>query len=45
MEALLEDVSFSAMEMRKKTVTIDSRYVQKQLADVVRDKDMSRYIL
>ena len=45
MEALLEDVSFSAMEMRNKRVTIDSRYVQKQLADIVRDKDMSRYIL
>jgi ATP-dependent protease HslVU (ClpYQ) ATPase subunit len=33
------------MELRNKTVTIDAKYVQKRLSDIVHDKDMSRYIL
>jgi ATP-dependent HslUV protease ATP-binding subunit HslU len=45
MEALLEEISFSGMELRNKIVTIDAKYVQKRLGDIVRDKDMSRYIL
>jgi ATP-dependent HslUV protease ATP-binding subunit HslU len=45
MEALVEEISFGGMELRNKRVTIDARYVRKKLADTVRDKDMSRYIL
>ena len=45
MEALMEDLSFDAPEMSKKTVTIDARYVRKQLADIVKDEDLSKYIL
>jgi ATP-dependent HslUV protease ATP-binding subunit HslU len=42
---LLEEISFDAPEMRKKTVKIDAAYVQKQLAAIVKDQDLSRYIL
>jgi ATP-dependent HslUV protease ATP-binding subunit HslU len=45
MEKLLEEISFEAPEMKKKVVKIDSAYVQKQLAGVVKDQDLSRYIL
>ena len=41
----MEDVSFDAPEMSKKTVTIDARYVRKQLAEIVKDEDLSKYIL
>jgi ATP-dependent HslUV protease ATP-binding subunit HslU len=45
MERLLEDVSFEAPDMPGKTIAVDSGYVQARLADVVRDDDVSRYIL
>jgi ATP-dependent HslUV protease ATP-binding subunit HslU len=45
LEKLLEEISFDAPEMRKKTVKIDAAYVQKQLAAIVKDQDLSRYIL
>ncbi|OFV95567.1 MAG: HslU--HslV peptidase ATPase subunit [Acidobacteria bacterium RIFCSPLOWO2_12_FULL_54_10] len=45
MERLLDEISFDAPEMKKKTVRIDSAYVQKQLAAIVKDQDLSRYIL
>jgi ATP-dependent HslUV protease ATP-binding subunit HslU len=32
-------------ELKKKKVSIDAAYVRKQLADVVKDQDLSRYIL
>jgi ATP-dependent HslUV protease ATP-binding subunit HslU len=31
--------------MKKKTVKLDAPYIQKQLADIVKDQDLSRYIL
>jgi ATP-dependent HslUV protease ATP-binding subunit HslU len=31
--------------LKKKTVKVDEAYVQKQLADIVKDHDLSRYIL
>jgi ATP-dependent HslUV protease ATP-binding subunit HslU len=31
--------------MKKKKVTVDTAYVRKQLADVVKNQDLSRYIL
>ncbi len=45
METLLEDISFSGMELEKKRITIDSQYARKKLGDIVSDKDLSRYIL
>jgi ATP-dependent HslUV protease ATP-binding subunit HslU len=45
MEKLLEDLSFEGPDLKKKTVKVDAGYVRKQLADIVRDQDLSRYIL
>ena len=45
MEALLEDVSFRAPELRRKTIRVDAAYVRRKLGGIVRDKDVSRYIL
>jgi ATP-dependent HslUV protease ATP-binding subunit HslU len=45
LEKVLEEISFEAPEMKKKTVKVDAAYVQKQLANVVKDQDLSRYIL
>src|SRR5580692_2984260 len=45
LEKVLEEISFEAPEMKKKTVKIDAAYVQKQLASIVKDQDLSRYIL
>jgi ATP-dependent HslUV protease ATP-binding subunit HslU len=45
LEKVLDELSFEAPELKKKTVKIDAAYVQKQLADIVKDQDLSRYIL
>jgi ATP-dependent HslUV protease ATP-binding subunit HslU len=45
MEKLLDEISFSAPELENKKVLIDKEYVDKMLADVVRDQDLSRFIL
>ncbi|HXJ18512.1 MAG TPA: ATP-dependent protease ATPase subunit HslU [Candidatus Polarisedimenticolia bacterium] len=45
LEKVLEDISFEAPELKKKTVKVDAAYVQKQLASIVKDQDLSRYIL
>jgi ATP-dependent HslUV protease ATP-binding subunit HslU len=45
MEKLLEDVSFEGPDLKKKTVKVDAVYVRKQLADIVKYQDQSRYIL
>jgi ATP-dependent HslUV protease ATP-binding subunit HslU len=45
MEKLLDTVSFEAPEMTERKVTIDRAYVHRMLADIVRDQDLSRYIL
>jgi ATP-dependent HslUV protease ATP-binding subunit HslU len=45
LEKVLEEVSFSASEFKGKTVIIDKNYVRERLADVVKDEDLSRYIL
>jgi len=45
MEKLLEDLSFEGPDMKKKTVKVDGSYVRKQLAEIVKDQDLSRYIL
>jgi ATP-dependent HslUV protease ATP-binding subunit HslU len=45
MEKLLEEISFEGPDLKKKTVKVDAAYVRKQLADIVKDQDLSRYIL
>jgi len=45
MEKLLDEISFEGPDLKKKVVRIDAEYVQKQLADIVKNQDLSRYIL
>lgn len=45
MERLLEEVSFNAEDMAGVTVDVDAAYVNRQLADVVQDTDLSKYVL
>lgn len=45
MEKLLEEVSFNASGLKGKTVTIDDKYVQDKLREIVEREDLSRYIL
>ncbi len=45
MEKLLDEISFEGPDLKKKNVRIDLAYVQKQLADIVKNQDLSRYIL
>jgi ATP-dependent HslUV protease ATP-binding subunit HslU len=45
MEKLLDDVSFSAPDLSEKDITIDDAYVNRMLADIVGNDDLSRYIL
>jgi ATP-dependent HslUV protease ATP-binding subunit HslU len=45
MEKVLDEISFEAPELKKKAVKIDSTYVAKQVAEIVKDQDLSRYIL
>ena len=45
LERLLEDISFDAPEREKGSLSIDKKYVQEKLSDIVKDEDLSRYIL
>jgi ATP-dependent HslUV protease ATP-binding subunit HslU len=45
MERLLDEVSFDAPELAGQSMTIDAGYVRRMLADIVRNEDLSRYIL
>jgi len=45
MERLLDELSFTAPEIAGQHIVIDGDYVHKQLADVVEDRDLSRYML
>jgi ATP-dependent HslUV protease ATP-binding subunit HslU len=45
MEKLLEDISFDGPDLKKKNIRIDATYVRKQLSEIVKDQDLSRYIL
>lgn len=45
METLLDDLSFNASEMGGQTVEITREYVDERLSDVVKNQDLSRYIL
>jgi ATP-dependent HslUV protease ATP-binding subunit HslU len=45
LERLLEELSFSAPEQQSHDHTIDSAYVHERLDPIVKDEDLSRYIL
>ena len=45
LERLLDELSFEASDMRGVKVTIDAAYVQRVLADIVKNEDLSRYVL
>jgi ATP-dependent HslUV protease ATP-binding subunit HslU len=45
MERVLDEISFNAPDMTEKAVNVDADYVKKMLADIVKDQDLSRYIL
>jgi ATP-dependent HslUV protease ATP-binding subunit HslU len=45
MEKLLDEISFDAPDMTDRSVTIDEAYVDRMLADIVRNEDLSRYVL
>jgi ATP-dependent HslUV protease ATP-binding subunit HslU len=45
MERLLEEVSFDAPDLPERRLAIDAAFVRARLAGLVRDEDLSRYIL
>ena len=45
LEKLLDEISFEGPDLPDKTVTIDQAYVTRMLADIVKNEDLSRYIL
>jgi ATP-dependent HslUV protease ATP-binding subunit HslU len=45
LEKVLDELSFEAPDLKKKNVKVDSAYVNKQLAEIVKNQDLSRYIL
>ena len=45
MEKLLEDVSFDAEDRRGDKVVVDAAYVEKQLQEIARNTDLSKYVL
>jgi ATP-dependent HslUV protease ATP-binding subunit HslU len=45
LERVLDDLSFSAPELTERQVTIDAAYVHQRLDPIIKDEDLSRYIL
>ena len=45
MERLLDKISFDAPDKKGEHIKIDDAYVREMLADIVKDQDLSRYIL
>ncbi len=45
MERLLDEISFEGPDLTEKSITIDVVYVRRMLADIVKNEDLSRYIL
>ena len=45
LEKLLDEISFNAPDMKEKKFVIDKSYVEEKIADIVKDRDLSRYIL
>jgi ATP-dependent HslUV protease ATP-binding subunit HslU len=45
LEKLLEEISYNAPDMEPRSIVIDGEYVRQKLSDVVKNEDLSRYIL
>ena len=45
MELLLEDVSFNAPDLKGQEIRVTPEYIEEKLSTIVRDQDLSRYIL
>ncbi|MEM7008443.1 MAG: ATP-dependent protease ATPase subunit HslU [Thermodesulfobacteriota bacterium] len=45
MEKMLDDISFEAPDMTEEKIVIDANYVKDKISDIVKDRDLSRYIL
>jgi ATP-dependent HslUV protease ATP-binding subunit HslU len=45
MERLLDEVSFNAHQLKGQQIAVTRQYVQDKLHDIVKDEDLSRYIL
>ena len=45
MEKLFENISFEAPDLENTEITISSEYVEQELSDIVKDQDLSKYIL
>jgi ATP-dependent HslUV protease ATP-binding subunit HslU len=45
MERLLDEISFEGPDLREKMITIDKAYVDDMLSVIVKNEDLSRYIL
>ena len=45
MEKLLDEISFEGPDLAGRSITIDAAYVDRMLADIVKNEDLSRYIL
>src|SRR6186997_2331719 len=45
MEKLLDNVSFDAPDLTEKSLTVDRAYVDRMLNEIVKNEDLSRYIL
>ena len=45
LEKVLEEISFNAPDKNGEKIIIDKSYVQKNLGDIIKDKDLSKFIL
>ncbi len=45
LEKILEDISFNAPDMSKQKIVIDAKYIREKIEDIVKDRDLSHYIL
>ena len=45
LERVLEEISFEAPDMKGSTFTLDGKYVRQAISDIVKDQDLSRYVL
>jgi ATP-dependent HslUV protease ATP-binding subunit HslU len=45
LERILEEISFTATDKAGETVTVDAAYVHEQVGDLVKDADLSKFIL
>jgi len=45
LERMLDEISFDAPDRPEKNIQVDARYVREKLSDIIKDEDLSRYIL